>query len=450
MNPVMVAARALVAGRDRATAILTVVALALPHAVILSVVAGVMMFARRGEAPLNEIMSQPVHVSLAAFAAILLVVPAASMGSAAARLGLSRRSRDLAVLRLIGVSAMRTRLASVLDTVALSVIGVLAGTALYIVALPIWSLITFQEVRLSVAEMWMGFLPMLVCGLAMVLLAGLSALAAVHRVAVTPLGVARRSQAHGISWIWLLVGGLVGVAWFVVLTFGGGFAPMVVMSIALVLLAVFVALVNLIGTWTLSVIGWLMARLARRPAMMLAGRRLMDDPRSVWRSYGSFAFVAFLTGFMLPVVNLLGATDLSNAPDAPDTHMAKVVVADVSTGMLLTLGITVVLAAASTAVNQSIRAIDTVEETRSLFVMGARPGFLDRARRTEVLLPALVLIGGGVGVGIVFVAPMLSGQGVAAALAWTLPVTLLGILVVVVATEVVAPVRRRVLQASQR
>ena len=52
------------------------------------------------------------YVMLAYFAATLLIVPIISMGAAAARLGMSRRERDLAVLRLVGLAPGKTKLAS--------------------------------------------------------------------------------------------------------------------------------------------------------------------------------------------------------------------------------------------------------------------------------------------------------------------------------------------------
>ncbi|TWS21713.1 ABC transporter permease, partial [Tsukamurella conjunctivitidis] len=185
--------------RDRATSVLTVLAFALPHAVLLAVVGGVGAFVSRLHAPSNELMATPFHLLLALFAAILLVVPALSMGAAAARLGLSRRARDLAVLRLLGLPPRSTKAASVLETTMNAIVGVVLGSVLYVVTLPVWHLVTFQRAPMGVHEMWMGPWLLLGLGALMVALGAVSAWLSLRRVAVTPLGVARRSEAHRVS-----------------------------------------------------------------------------------------------------------------------------------------------------------------------------------------------------------------------------------------------------------
>ena len=108
MSAVRTAAGALLRSRDQATSVLTVAAFALPHAFLLAVTGGVMAFgARAAVAATSATADDPssldgmasFYVILAYFAATLLVVPIISMGAAAARLGMSRRERDLAVLR---------------------------------------------------------------------------------------------------------------------------------------------------------------------------------------------------------------------------------------------------------------------------------------------------------------------------------------------------------------
>ena len=47
MSAILTAARAVLGSRDRATSILTVLAFALPHAILLSVTGGVLMFFSR-------------------------------------------------------------------------------------------------------------------------------------------------------------------------------------------------------------------------------------------------------------------------------------------------------------------------------------------------------------------------------------------------------------------
>ena len=144
MGAVRTAAGALLRSRDRATSVRTVAAFALPHAFLLAVTGGVMAFRARAVAATSATADDPssldgmasFYVMLSYFAATLLVVPIISMGAAAARLGMSRRERDLAVLRLVGLAPGKTKLACILETCVFAAVGVVVGSILYAVTLP--------------------------------------------------------------------------------------------------------------------------------------------------------------------------------------------------------------------------------------------------------------------------------------------------------------------------
>ena len=165
MSAVRTAAGALLRSRDRATSVLTVAAFALPHAFLLAVTGGVMAFGARaavaatsatGDDPSTLDGMAPFYVMLAYFAATLLIVPIISMGAAAARLGMSRRERDLAVLRLVGLAPGKTKLACILETCVFAAVGVVVGSILYAVTLPAWGALSFQGRPMGVGEMWVG------------------------------------------------------------------------------------------------------------------------------------------------------------------------------------------------------------------------------------------------------------------------------------------------------
>ena len=225
MSAVRTAAGALLRSRDRATSALTVAAFALPHAFLLAVTGGVMAFGARaaeaaasgtGDDPSTLDGMGPFYVILAYFAATLLIVPIISMGAAAARLGMSRRERDLAVLRLMGLAPGATKLACILETCVFAGVGVVVGTILYAVTLPAWGALSFQGRPMGVGEMWVGVIALLAEGLAMILLASLSSWLAMRKVAITPLGVARRDRADRVSAVGPIIGLVLLVVWLTV------------------------------------------------------------------------------------------------------------------------------------------------------------------------------------------------------------------------------------------
>jgi hypothetical protein len=440
MRATLVGTRVLLRSRDRATTVLTVAAFALPHAVLLAVVGGVQAFFERSQAPRDALESEGFYLFLACFAGVLIIVPVLSMGAAAARLGLSRRARDLAVLRLLGLPPVRAKAAAVLETTILAAAGVVGGSALYGLTLPTWQTIRFQGHPMTPSEMWTGPGLLAAAAALMVVLAAVSSWFGMRRVAITPLGVARQSDPHRVSPAGAVLAVVVIIAWLGPVQMIAGVGPAAVMAILLGFLAVVLALVNAVGSWAIGVLGRVMASRARTPQMLVAGRRIADDPRSVWRSFGAVALVGFIVGVLFPMFSIIGS-GTGGGDDA-------VMMGDIGTGMLLTLGITVVLAAVSTAVNQSIRVIDGVPETLALVRTGAPTRFLDRSRRLEVGVPAVTLICGSVALGLLFISPMLSIGGAAGPFVAVAGFTVVGIAVILAASETTRPLRSRLLREA--
>ena len=429
MSATLTAAKATLRSRDRATTILTVLAFAFPHAILLSVTGGVCAFVSRASNPpagFSDVAT--FYVVMACFAATLMTVPILSMGGAAARLGLSRRARDLAVLRLIGLKPGQTRLACVIETAVYALVGVVVGSILYAACLPGWTLISFQGIAVSVGEMWVGPLILIAEAALMMVLAAASAMLAMRRVAVTPLGVSRRSDVSKVSpvglgirvalmLVWLFIGGTI---WNAGIAIG--------LSVLLGFMGVIFALVNVVGALSVSVLGRVMSACARTPQMMLAGRRITDDPKSVWRSFGAIALVAFLVGVLMP---LFEATSVTSSPDMEETSV--ILLGDIRTGAI------------STAINQGIRVIESLDQIKALEYMGTPANFLDRSRRLEIMLPAVLMIGGALVLGLCFMSPVLTMGVSFSSMGIFIGMTAGGVALILLASESTGPLRRRLL-----
>lgn len=439
MSACRVAAGALLRSRDASTSILTILSFALPHAMLLAVAGGVTAFRERAAAGVGADPDlAELYIVFAGFAAVLLIVPILTMGAAAARLGMTRRAENLAILRLIGLSPSAARLACVIDTLVHALVGTLIGTLVYLLTLPAWGFLHFQGLAMRVSEMLLPVHLLLAGILLMAVLAAASSWIAVRRASISPLGVARKQQANGASKIAVLVFAGLVLAWLVV---GGAVLNSLPQSFAfaviLIILGLIFAGVNAFGAWSVGLLGRLMARTARTPASLIAGRRLAEDPKSVWRSFSSVALVGFIVGCVYPVAALVVQTGDGS------TFLPQ----DIRTGLLLTLGMSVALAAVSTAVNQASRLLDTMQEVRSLARAGAPLSVLDRARRREILLPALLIIGGAMGIGLSFLSPVGVGAHATIAMAATLTGFLLSaVLAILLASESTRPLRARLLK----
>lgn len=442
-----------------------------------------------------------LYQGLMAIATILMVVPLLVFGGAAARLTVARRDQRLASLRLVGATPGQVVRLTVAEAMITAAIGAVAGTAIYFAATPALALIPIDGAGWRVGELMPGPLWVGATLLAVPLLVGLSAVIGLHRVVVSPLGVARRVTPPGVRALRLLV--LAGcVAGFFVLASGvfgtmGGLASLLL----LILFGGAFLAMNLVGPWVVSVLGRITATLARRPATLLAGRRLVDDPRSAWRTVAGVALTGFVAGF----IALLAPADLSGRADTIDIEVAvaieheqlleselrrflpadaiteaanqdedsKFLIAtapldaagaidelrtrlaieapgadvrasadedaesertfgDIRTGILVVLSVSLLIAMVSAAISGASAVLDRRQAYALLHLSGTEPATLNAARRTETLVPLVVMGGGSIGTGMLLSTPFLDGEGMstsgAAALAVTIGLGLAGIL----------------------
>lgn len=380
----------------RLTTILAVVAFATATAVLLVVAGGYGAFAGRVDDPTAG-PDTDLYPVLAGVAALLLLVPLTTLSGAAARLAVARRDERLATLRLAGATTTQVTTLTALDAGAQALTGALAGVVGYLVLLPVVSLLRFQDRAFTLGELWVGVPAILATVLVVVIIALSSALASLRRVLVTPLGVAARTTPPRLRArrAVVLIVALVAMPIAAGASFGSQALGIIV--IVGVLLLGFAAL-GAVGPFALQVVGRITGRWARRVETLLASRRLVDDPRTAWRSVGGVALATFIAG-------LASLTAMfSPGDDAPRWDV--VLYADIRTGALLTLAIAGVLAAVSTGVMQAGRAIDQRDATAALILAGSERRTLDRARMRETAIPLVAAVGLTTGTMLLLMAPL--------------------------------------------
>ena len=175
---------------------------------------------------------------------------------------------------------------------------------------------------------------------------------------------------------------------------------------------------------TLSASGHL---LARRPSALLAARRIMDNPRAQWRSYGGITLVAFIVATMVPVFSML-SVDTQTAAGVAMFH-------DVYLGMMIVFAFTFALGAVSTLANQSARILDSAKQLQALIHLGARTRDLDRARRWEVYIPMVLTVIAAFIAGLFFSAPVAIGAIRPAGIVPALGLLVAGVTIVALAGE---------------
>lgn len=408
---------------------------------------------------------------LSLIASVLMVVPLLVFGGAAARLTVARRDRRLAALRLVGATPGQIVAMTVAEAVIVALAGALAGAVVFALAVPLLAGIEMQGGPWFAADLFPG--PLVLAGVlvAVPLLVGLSAVAGLRRVVVSPLGVAKRETPPAMRFVRVLAL-LVVLAAFPLLTRGTSVAVIVV-ALALAFLCV-----NLAGPWVVGMIGRITAAGARGPARLLAGRRLVDDPRAAWRTVSGVALTGFVAGFLgllspsaldgdaagplqlrvtapagqaertaelartrlrdarVPatvrpvkdvVVAALGSSADPAALDRARTALAGIVpgrtpttghddrrfgtqiLADVRVGTIVVLSVSFLVAIASAGITATSSVLDRRQTYGLLRLAGTPLEVLDRARRAETLIPLTVMGGGAILTGAFCAVPFMIG-----------------------------------------
>ncbi|CAN3700424.1 hypothetical protein MMX123_00408 [Microbacterium sp. MM2322] len=383
------------ARQGRAAIALPVVAFAVTTALLLVVAGGARMFL----VDPRTADEGGFYGILAVLALVLLAVPLVTLGAAAARLTSRRRNDRLATLRLLGASGRELWSLTVLEATVIAAAGAVAGVVLYGALLPLVGLLPFFGGPVGIAAVAVDPLlgaPVLA---AVVLIGAVSAAASLRRVTVTPLGVRTRSEAPPKKTAAFVTGGIliVGVVALVsnFSVVGELVGPAVSVAVLLALFAGALGLLNLIGAPIIAARGRAMARRARTAAQLVAGRELAAHAGPAWRRVSGMALVSFIA--------VVAGSGLAIADVASE---AGPLMADIRTGVLVTLGIAFVLLACAVGVTQAASVLEERELIVGLDRLGIPEAELRRARRLTVMVPLRWAAVGGATLGLMLAAPV--------------------------------------------
>ncbi|MGW1022947.1 FtsX-like permease family protein [Streptomyces sp. NPDC002577] len=225
-------------------------------------------------------------------AAGLLGVPVLVLAAASGRLGAARREQRLAALRLAGATPRQILAMTGVEAAAVGATGAFAGALAYCALLPALARLPFGVGTWYAGDLWAGVsgVPAVVAGVA--LLTALSAVSALRQVARSPLGVAQQADPRRTRLVRVvLFAGL--VLYIAVTSRHGGLKTRQMVA----LLMLFYGAFWIVGPWVVDRLGRLLGRFARRPATLLAARRLSDDPRGAWRTVSGLVMAGFVAGF---------------------------------------------------------------------------------------------------------------------------------------------------------
>ncbi|MFP8905209.1 hypothetical protein [Streptomyces atacamensis] len=229
---------------------------------------------------------------------LLLTIPVLALAGQCARLGAPSRDRRLAAIRLAGGTPRQAMTVAAAETGVASLLGTCAGLVVYLVGREVLHR-PDAEGRIPLPTDVLPSVPALAAAvLGLPLLAALAAAVMLRRVIVTPLGVTRQARSKRSPRPWPAVLIVLGVGASLALeairkNYEDSGDPAFVSPLPLLLLfggGLMAALGVVLGTgWISHATGRVLHRFARRPAPLLAARRLLADP---W--HGSRTLAALL------------------------------------------------------------------------------------------------------------------------------------------------------------
>ena len=214
----------------------------------------------------------------------------------ATRLGAARREQRLAAMRLACATPAQVSGIAAAEAVTAAVAGTVAGFAGFLALRPRAAAIPVDGSPFFPGDLRLSALAAVAIALGVPALSGLAAVAALRRVQVSPLGVARqavRRRARLRRLIPLAVG-LVGYGLAVARvaqTQGSNNSPVYLVALAFVLVIVGLVIAGPVLT---NLVAILIRRLTRRTPGLLAARHLEGNPAAGFRAISGLVLATFV------------------------------------------------------------------------------------------------------------------------------------------------------------
>jgi cell division protein FtsX len=270
----------------------------------------------------NPIGSGPVLQFILAGGAVALLLPVLILIATASRLSAARREERLAAMRLVGATPRQISVVSAVEAVVAAVAGVAAGFALFFVFRPLLYHVPFTGAPLAQGDLSLLGIDVVLVVIGVPVAAVVFARLALRRVQISPLGVNRRASSRPPR-IVRIIPLLAGIA--VLAYFDAAGKPGAIGGQLLELLVGFVLLVVglvLAGPWFTTAGSRLMVKRASRPATLIAGRRLLDNPKAAFRFISGLVIALFIASAAIGALSSVAATTSSGGGSAGHNTLA--------------------------------------------------------------------------------------------------------------------------------
>jgi hypothetical protein len=270
----------------------------------------------------SAIGSGPILQFILAGGAVALLLPVLILIATASRLSGARREERFAAMRLVGATPRQISVVSAVEAVVAAVAGVAVGFALFFAFRPLLYHVPFTGAPLAEGDLSLHWIDIMLTVIGVPVAAVVSARLALRRVQISPLGVKRRASSRPPR-IVRIIPLLAGIA--VLAYFDAAGKPAAIGGQLLELLAGFVLLVVglvLAGPWFTTAGARLMANRASRPSTLIAGRRLLDNPKAAFRFISGLVIALFVATAVVGALSSIATASSSGGGSAGNDTLA--------------------------------------------------------------------------------------------------------------------------------
>jgi hypothetical protein len=243
-----------------------------------------------------------------AVGALALLFPVLIFIGTATRLAAARREQRFAAMRLAGATPRQVSVISAVEACIAALAGVAVGFGLFFLVHPVLlAAPSFTGEPFAPGDLSLRLADILLVAIGVPAAAAAAARVALRRVQISPLGVTRRvtpPAPRGYRVIPLLAG-IGELAYFVSVGHpksSGGQIEAYFPGFLLIMAGLVIA-----GPWLTMAGSRVMARRTSRPAVLIAGRRLSDNPRGAFRSISGLIIALFITSVSIGITTTIVA-----------------------------------------------------------------------------------------------------------------------------------------------
>ena len=386
-----------------AQGILMAIAFAACSALLLTVAGGLWAFLH-WDTTADDSGLLGIYKILAGIATALLIVPAITLGQAAANLAARSETDRLSGLSLIGASSRTITALAIANPVTVAALGAVVGIGGYVALLVPVSLIPFQGSGLGYANMLLPWWAVLAAVGLLVMVSAAASVMGLRKLTVSPLGVRTRSLEPRFPWGRIIVGviGLLAVSVLLQVTLNATGAAILVAGLLLSLM-VALLVVDVLGVLFVRLVAHIGARRARTADRLIAARLVSDAPKQYWRQVSGLAMTSFIAVVAGTGVSMLVRMDEQAAgAGGPESFLAG----DMRTGILLTLVIALLFITVSAVVNLTAQVYDRAPTYRELHAAGMSERTVASLTVRATMMPVVWVSVLSAGLGLLLVLPL--------------------------------------------